>query len=187
MRTVHALRATIAAAAVMAAAAGCGTTVNGEPAAEGAGSTTVRDLDKIEVFNPCKQLSDEVLRSTGMDPASKSVVTDPPSGPSSWRVCRWEPEDQQYLMYVFSTSHTLDEARKNENLTDLQEVTVGPRPGLSSRPKSDTERETCHIAFAAEQGMFEVHTAWLRQGKRDVNICAIAMKHAVDLEPHLPK
>lgn len=187
MRT-DVLRATMAAAAVALLAAGCGSTTEGEPTAAGSNTaSTTRNLDEIEIFNPCSELSDEALESAGLDPSSKGVITDPPSGPSTWRVCNWTPSDKQFAIGVFSTSHTLEESRENDDLTDFKDVTVGSREGLSFRDKSTPAGDGCYVAFAAEQGMFEISADWLRRGKRDVDICSIALDHAIELEPHLPK
>ncbi|WP_171050323.1 DUF3558 domain-containing protein [Nocardia cyriacigeorgica] len=189
MRT-DVLRATMAAAAVALLAAGCGSTTEGEPTAAGSNTaSTTRNLDEIEIFNPCREseLSPDVLRSVGLDPSSKRVLTDPPSGPSTWRSCNWKSADGQFRIDVFSTSHTIEETRAKESVTDLKDVTVGPRQGVTFFESSDTEREICYVAFPAEQGMFEVSAMWTRKGNRDRDVCALALEHAVDLEPHLPK
>ncbi|WP_171048243.1 DUF3558 domain-containing protein [Nocardia cyriacigeorgica] len=187
MRT-DVLRATMAAAAVALLAAGCGSTTEGEPTAAGSNTaSTTRNLDEIEIFNPCSELSDEALHAAGLDPSTKDVLTDPPEGPSTWRVCNWKPADRGYRIGVFSTSHTIDETRARDDLTDLKEVVVGPRNGLTYFDSSDTEREICYVAFPAEQGMFNISASWTRLGKRDLDVCALALERAVDLEPYLPK
>lgn len=177
----------LTAAAVVATVAGCGANVDGDPTAEGADATTGRDLDKIAVFNPCSELPDNVLTQVGLVPSSKYVTTDPPSGPSSWRVCGWKPEHKQYEITVFSTSHTTDEARANDDLVDLRDVAIGSRPGLTFHDDFDSDKSTCHAAFPAEQGMFDVSAAWTRHGSRDRDICSIAVDYAAKLEPHLPQ
>lgn len=155
-------------------------------------TTTIRDLDKIEVFNPCRgDLSDTALREAGLDPATKVVVTDPPSGVSAWRVCSWTPlgdrsTSGQYRLAVFSTSHTLDDAKKKEGVTGLQDTQVNARPGLVFREQADPD--TCYVSFEAGQGMFEVAAAWLStEGPRVGDLCGIAADHAAALEPNLPK
>ncbi|MFE1592261.1 DUF3558 domain-containing protein [Nocardia sp. NPDC058705] len=160
---------------------GCGSSVDGTPTA----TVPTRDAESIQVYNPCTELSADVLRATGVDPASKTTVTDPPSGPSSWRVCAWFPDGNPYGMTVFSTSHTLDETRSKDTIVDIRETKVGQRTAISFREKSDPDG--CFIAFEAEQGMFEISTSWLSSGKRDVDSCVISSKHATDIEPHLPK
>lgn len=188
MRSVVVIRAVVCGAVAAAALAGCGESVDGTAGA----TTTVRDPDTIEVFNPCRgALSDEVLRSVGLDPATKSVTTDPPTGVSSWRVCNWAPlEDQtktgRRRVAVISTSHTLSEARNKESATNVRDSEVNTRPGLISQEQSDPD--TCYVSFEAEQGMFEVSVGWLStEGPRIGDTCDMAAKYAVALEPHLPK
>lgn len=161
---------------------GCDETVDGTATAP---TTTVRDIDEIEVYNPCTELSADVLRATGVDPTSKRTVTDPPSGPASWRVCSWYPEGDPYTLTVGSTSHTISETRSKSGVVDLRDTTVGARSGIVFRESSDPDG--CHVSFQAEQGMFDIYAAWLMNGKRDVDICTIAAGHAADLEPNLPK
>lgn len=186
MRVATAWRSVVVTAAVAALASGCGVFDSGATATNSA-TTTTRDIDKIVVFNPCTQLADEVLVSLGLNPASKSVVTDAPTGPTSWRVCHWMPVNRQYAVSVFSTSHTLDEARTNDNHIDIRETTVGGRPAIYSRDKADTKRDSCYVSFTAQQGMFEINATWVEGDPGDGDICAMAKRYADDLEPHLPE
>ncbi|MFD8099021.1 DUF3558 domain-containing protein [Nocardia fluminea] len=166
---------------------GCTTTVSGQakPAA--------RDRDKIIVFNPCRgDLTDDALRSAGLDPASMHITTDAPTGVASWRICNWRPLDvrqhgsAKLVVGLFSTSYTLYELRKKEGAIVLRETKVNRRQGLVSRELSDLE--SCYVSFDAEQGMFEVNAGWLSdEGTRIGEACEIAQHFAEALEPHLPK
>lgn len=187
MRIATTLRALLVTAAVVTLASGCGVLESGEATTEGSGATTTRDIDEIVVFNPCSQISNDALTSVGLNPDSKNVITDPPTGPSSWRVCSWRPADRLYAISVMSTSHTLDEARTNEDHVDVQETTVNARPAIYSRDKTDTDRSACYVSFSAQQGMFEIRASWLNGDPSDGDICTIAMQYAVGFEPHLPK
>lgn len=186
MRSAGVMRAAVGAVVISAVLSGCDG--GGE---KGSAQPTTRGLDSIVVFNVCSQLGDEALVSAGLDPTTKRTLTDPPTGPSTWRVCNWKPADDRYgsgsrRVSVFSTSHTLSESRTKEGLVDLRETTVGSRPGLTFREKNDPDG--CYVAFEAEQGMFEVSTAWLsNEGPRIGDVCDMAAKYAAGLEPHLPK
>ncbi|WP_280499089.1 DUF3558 domain-containing protein [Nocardia cyriacigeorgica] len=188
MRTADVLRVTLAAGAVVLLAAGCNSTVDGEPTTQGDGATSAGSPAAVEVFNPC-EMSDATLTSVGLDPATKDVSIDPPSGPSTWRVCAWKPLDKSetYRVDVFSTSHTLDEARKNENLTVVSDVTIGGREGITSYDKNDSKRDRCYATFAAEQGMFEIAVTWRGDSSDMPDMCTIAVDQATKLEPHLPE
>lgn len=184
MRTVPALRAMLTAAAVIAAVAGCGANVDGDTRTE---STATTNSTTDALFNPCSDLPDNVLTQVGLDPSSKSVTTDPPSGPSAWRVCSWKPEHKQYEIAIFSTIHTVEESRARDDLVDFRDVTIGPRPGLTFHDDFDHDKSTCHAVFPAEQGMFDVSANWTFESSRDQNICDVATEYAVALEPHLPE
>ncbi|MCP2318315.1 Protein of unknown function (DUF3558) [Nocardia amikacinitolerans] len=184
MRTADALRTAAAGAAVIGLVAGCGSTVGGTAATP---TTTVRNLDEIEVFNPCTSLSEDALRATGADPASKDVVTDPPTGPAAWRICSWDSTTLPYFITVASSSHTIDEVRSNPDETGFREVPVGPRPGLIHQDKSDTRGLICRVAIPAEQGMFVISADWRASKPVTHDRCELAVQHAEDLEPHLPK
>ncbi|WP_446221746.1 DUF3558 domain-containing protein [Nocardia sp. IBHARD005] len=179
--------AVLGGAMVLPVLAGCGGSTGG------AAKPSTRNIDEIIVYNVCRDpgISDEALRAAGLDPATKSVFTDPPTGVSSFRVCRWDPLDERYgptnyVAYVLSTSHTLQEARKKESATVLGETTVNGRPGLISKERSDPDG--CYISFEAEQGMFEVRVTWLSEYEsREGDVCEIAARHAQVLEPSLPK
>jgi len=184
VRGVVVVRALACGLAGVAVLAGCGDTEQGAGAPTKAGAT--------EVFNPCRgALSDEVLRSVGLDPTTKLVTTDPPSGVSAWRICDWAPTDDRYgsgrrMVGVGSTSHTLDQAREKDGVTVIRETMVNSRPGLVS--KENSTPDICYVSFEAEQGMFEVTAAWLStEGPRVGDLCDMAGKYAAALEPHLPK
>lgn len=187
VRGMRVLRAVVCGVIGVAVLAGC----EDSPGSAGP-TTTVRDPDTIEVFNPCRgALSDEVLRGAGLDPATRRITTDPPTGVSAWRVCNWAPLDDRYgsgrrRVTLLSTSHTLDDARKKESATVIREITVNSRPGLVSKEMNDTDG--CYVSFAAEQGMFEVRTAFLStEGPRSGDPCTMSEKYAAALEPSLPK
>ncbi|WP_280306787.1 DUF3558 domain-containing protein [Nocardia neocaledoniensis] len=158
----------------------------------GSGTTTSANAAGDNLFNPCRgAMSDEVLRGAGLDPTTMSVVTDPPTGASAWRVCNWRPLDDRYgsgrrAIGIFSTRFTLDDLRKKESATVLRETTVNSRPGVVSKENNDVD--ACHVSFSAEQGMFTVRASWLStEGPRVGDLCTMAQQYAEALEPHLPK
>ncbi len=188
MRSVVVMRAVVCGVVGAGVLAGCGGTEEGAAGP----TTTVRDPDTIEVFNPCRgALSDEVLRGVGLDPTTKLITTDPPTGVSAWRICDWAPTDARYgtgrrMVGVGSTSHTLDEARNKAGVTVLRDAKINSRSGIVS--KENSTPDVCYVSMDAEQGMFEVTAAWLStEGPRGGDLCEMAEKYAAALEPHLPK
>ncbi|WP_028479800.1 DUF3558 domain-containing protein [Nocardia sp. CNY236] len=180
------------AAIVAAVLAVAGLTACGD-STSGTAQPTTRNIDEIIVYNVCRDpgIADDVLVGAGLDPATKSVFTDPPTGVSSFRVCSWGPIDDRYgpMNYrigVFSTSHTLKEHTNKESATILRQTTVNGRPGHVSKERNDPEG--CYVSFDAEQGMFQFRAGWLSEYEsKDGDTCEIAARHAADLEPHLPR
>lgn len=188
MRSVVVVRGVVYGLVGAAVLAGCGGTEEGSAGP----MTTVRDPDTIEVFNPCRgALSDEVLRGVGLDPATKMITTDPPTGVSAWRICSWAPLGNQSdsgrrRVAVLSTSHTLAEARQKESAINVRDIEINGRPGLVSQERNDPN--SCYASFGAEQGMFEVKVGWLStEGPRVGDTCEMAADYASALEPNLPK
>ena len=183
MRSTDLVRAALVTAAAAALVTGCTSDTGGT----GTGATTSAESEVSEIFNPCAGLSDQVLTDVGLDPATKTVVTDPPSGPSSWRVCGWQTPDELVRVDVFSTSHTLDEARSNADLVQKVETTVGQRQALQAYDKAETDGRSCYTSMEAEQGMFEVVAAWFEEDGWTRDICEVSNEFATALDPHLPK
>ncbi|GGL45113.1 DUF3558 domain-containing protein [Nocardia jinanensis] len=183
MRTADFVRAMLATAAATALVTGC--TSGTEESTTGTAAPTTAGL--IEVFNPCTGLPDRVLTEVGLNPATKTIVTDAPEAESSWRVCGWRTPDDLIRVDILSTSHTLDEARSNENLVQKVETTVGSRPALRSYDKSETDGRSCYISMGAEQGMFEIGASWFEEDGWTRDICELSSEFAAALDPHLPK
>lgn len=183
MRTADIVRAMLATAAATALVTGCTSSTDGAANGTAVPITT----GPIEVFNPCTELPDQVLTEVGLDPSTKTVTTDPPDGPSSWRVCGWMTPDQSILVDVFSTSHTLDEARANEDMVQKVETTVGSRPAIRAYDRAESDGRSCYISMQAEQGMFEIKAGWLAADGWTRDICEVSTEYANALDPHLPR
>ncbi|NKY55692.1 DUF3558 domain-containing protein [Nocardia flavorosea] len=183
MRTADFVHATLVAAAAAALATGCTSSTGGNAT----GSTALTSTEVVEVFNPCTALPDQLLTEIGLDASTERVVTDAPEGATSWRVCAWEQPDALVRVTVMSTSHTLDDARANDNLIDKVETTVGPRAALQSKDRTETPGKACYTSFEAEQGMFEINASWFDADDWTRDICEISADYAAAFEPHLPK
>ncbi|MEV3960168.1 DUF3558 domain-containing protein [Nocardia sp. NPDC050193] len=171
----------VSAASLLVAGCGTGTTDTPAPAA----TTTAAP----EPFNVCRDLPDAALQAAGLDPSTELVITDPPSGPSSWRVCGWDPIEPpvNHIVELYSTSHTVEETRQNENLTDFAEVDIAGHSGITFREKNTADTR-CRAAYGAEQGSFIVSAAWLETGgEKPADLCGLAVQYLTALEPALPK
>ncbi|MBF6140368.1 DUF3558 domain-containing protein [Nocardia farcinica] len=178
MRIAVVLRAIVAVVGVVGVV-GCGSTVDGAPTTTGMKTGDV-------AFNPCTDLSGEVLTATGVDPDTKHVTTDP-AGASAWRICSWDAISLPYMLVVASSTHTVDELRSNPKETGLRDVTIGARTGVVHHDVTDPEVEVCRVALPAQQGMFVISAAWRASQPITADRCDLAVKHARDLNGHLPK
>ncbi|MEV6561267.1 DUF3558 domain-containing protein [Nocardia sp. NPDC051756] len=171
--------------AVVGLVAGCSPTKDGNPTTAGTPTNDGKNL-----FNPCTELQDEPLRATRVDPASKSVVTDAPAGGVVARICKWTSTEGPYFVTVSSMTYTLDDVRKNREVVVLGDTRVGARSGLLSRTKDDEDKLGCYVSLPAAQGIVEVSVGWRyseRASMPEAPPCGLAVQHATDLEPYLPK
>ncbi|PXX61461.1 uncharacterized protein DUF3558 [Nocardia tenerifensis] len=182
------VRTVLAGVVVVGVVAGCSPTKDGTPTTEVSGKPT--SGEKTVQYNPCKELSDEALRATKVDPASKDVTTDAPTGPVSARVCQWTSTEGPYYVSVSSTIYSQDDARKNDKLTGFRDVRIGSRAGLVYQDKSDEDKLRCYANLPWSKGMFEVTVGWQyseRASMPQSPPCDLAVRHAQELEPYLPK
>ncbi len=174
-----------AAASLLAALAltGCSQTVTGH-----AVKTTPSVLG-ADLFNPCTQLPDNVITQVGLDPATKRVVTDAPTGPVDARVCMWRPDGQQpYHVTVLSIVYTIDQMYENTEHEGFIDISIGERRALQSHLKRiERPGEDCYVSMQAAQGMFEISVGWYTLEPITADTCALAIQYATALEPHLPK
>ncbi|WP_280212427.1 DUF3558 domain-containing protein [Nocardia cyriacigeorgica] len=177
----------LGAIAAVGLVAGCSTSVDGEPAAQGQSETT---REETVQWNPCTELPDEALKATKLDPASKGTVTDAPSGAAAFRICRWDSTEGPYVVNVGSSTYSLDDVRNNPDLTGFREVPVGERTGLINHEKSDEDKLHCWVNLPWEKGMVYVSVGWfygLEDSMPESPPCSVALRHATELEPYLPR
>ncbi|WP_107660073.1 DUF3558 domain-containing protein [Nocardia suismassiliense] len=183
-----AVRTVLAGVAVVGFVVGCSPTEEGTPTTEVSGKPT--SGEPTVQYNPCTDLSDDALRTVKVDVASKKTVTDAPSGPVTWRMCQWASTDGPYAVTVGASTHTLDEARKNDTVTGFRDVKVGPRAGLIYQDKADENKLRCYVSMPSSTGMFVVIVGWFygqRASLPQAPPCDLAAQHAAQLEPYLPK
>lgn len=181
MRAIIAARTVVAGVAVLGLATGCSDIGLGGSAP---GTPTAAKPEMDNLLNPCTDIPDEWLIETGLDPSTERNIVNPDEI-SSWRICAWEPSEFSYRMALLSTSRTVDEARANPKLVILRDVTVGARHGVVAKDGFEGAR-SCYVSLPAEQGMFEIAVEWFGDRPAEAQ-CDLAIKHATDLEPHLPK
>ncbi|TLG03491.1 DUF3558 domain-containing protein [Nocardia cyriacigeorgica] len=181
-----AVRAMLGGIAAVGLVAGCSTSVDGEPAAQGKSESTTSEN---VAFNPCTDVPSEALQAAKVDESSKATVTDAPTGPVPWRICRWTSTEGPYAVSIGSSTHTQEEARANPNLAGYRDVQIGNRSALVYYDKQDADKLMCYVNLPWASGMFEVAVGWF-YSKRDSMPqsppCDLAVQHATSLEPYLP-
>ncbi|MBF6397701.1 DUF3558 domain-containing protein [Nocardia cyriacigeorgica] len=176
----------VAAGALTVGVAACGETTDGTPSAqeETSSQTTVQ-------FNPCEDLSEDVLSSVGLDPTSENTSINPPTGDTQWRICDWRAVDSPVAVGVAASTLAQDALASNPAVTGFEDVTINGREGMTYVPADDKNQLRCYVSIPAERdGMYNVIVDW-PYSKRDQATekppCATAIRYAEALEPHLPK
>ncbi|WP_330230881.1 DUF3558 domain-containing protein [Nocardia sp. NBC_00508] len=128
-----------------ASTVGCGTTTGG--------SATTSTTAAKALFNPCTEISDDVLRAAGLDPATEEpgIAGVDQSG---WEICSWDAP--KYLITVFSTGRTVSEFERKPGNIEFKDVTVAGRQGRQFKVDGATKDLGCDILFPASQGVTQL-------------------------------
>ncbi|MFC4375388.1 DUF3558 domain-containing protein [Nocardia halotolerans] len=134
------------AGAVVGAVVGCDDDSSGKPVATSSAAAPV-------LWDPCSEISDEVIRAAGADPATEE------SGiggvhQSGWEMCTWMGDT--YSVAVFSTGRTVAEFEQKPGQVDFQDVTIGGRAGRQFRVEGASKDLRCDVLFAARQGVVQI-------------------------------
>ncbi|MGW5384216.1 DUF3558 domain-containing protein [Nocardia sp. NPDC003963] len=174
--------------AAMGAAAGCGVTVDGEPAVE---EQSTNSAEASVEWNPCSELSEESLRAMGTDPSQKNTTFDAPGDQALFRVCSWDSVDGPYHVGVGSISFSQDEWYQNTEVTGVRPQQVNNRSGLTFYPNDGEQPiRQCYVSLPMTDGSLFVNVDWAysqRSSMPESPPCQLAVEHAQKLEPYLPK
>lgn len=134
----------IAGVAVMGVA-GC---ESGETSSQGATTTA-----KPVLWNPCTEISDEVLKAAGVDPGSeeKGVAGVPQSG---WEICGWDGPD--YSLTVYTTNKSVAQFEEKPGNVDFRDVAIAGRAGREFRVAGASKHLDCNVVFPAAQGVIQL-------------------------------
>ena len=117
------------------------------------GSPTSVSAAPVQLFDPCTQIPDDVLRSAGVDPATEE------SGiagvhQSGWEICTWK--GSKYTLSVLSTDKKVDEFERKPGNVGFQDVTITGRQGRQFRVQGGSYDLMCDMVFPASQGVIEL-------------------------------
>ncbi|MFI6048388.1 DUF3558 domain-containing protein [Nocardia sp. NPDC051321] len=108
------------------------------------------------LWDPCYGISDDVLRTAGLLPATKdSGITR--SLHDRQKICRWDAPESAYSVTVFSADETVTETELKPWNVDFQDVTLAGRAGRRFKIAGDSKPFGCNVLFAAEQGAIQIH------------------------------
>ncbi|ORL74646.1 DUF3558 domain-containing protein [Prescottella equi] len=160
--------------------AGCGSgSVSGE--AEPAGAAGGEP-----VFSPCDDIPDDVIQGLGVDPASEEREIMDVKQPG-WNICGWRGQD--FHLSVFATTHTLDQARANDQYEEFSQIQLNDRRGMTYREKADVDRERCDVAVESGGGVVLVSAGFFGSTKpmNSYEACDVAVQAARALTPYIPE
>ncbi|MCM6775291.1 DUF3558 domain-containing protein [Nocardia sp. CDC159] len=186
------VRAGVAVALVGVAVAGCGSGGDGGPTISQSTATTLSG-QKEPLWNPCTQLPDNVLQGTRVDPASKKVSADSGQPVEAFtKDCFWRSTEGPYSVGVATYRATLDEIKTNNKFRDFRDVQIGSRKGLRHLDTLDAggSQRNCYVTLPFAQGAVQVYVYWTygeESKATQLPPCDIAIAHATNLEPSLPK
>lgn len=172
---------------VLLAVTGCDTTPEGSAGVE----TTADAAANEALWDPCTQINDDVLRRVGVDPATRDNTISGVENVEGWKLCSWHDKGVRwnYTLGVWSTTHTVEDSKRDENNIEFTDVAVSGRSGVQFRRAYDKEDEKCYLSFPADGQSIEIsiYKAYTTMGLEDSrDPCAIAMAAAEVLVPLFP-
>ncbi|MDI9916316.1 DUF3558 family protein [Rhodococcus sp. IEGM 1379] len=161
-------------AAVAALVGGCSSTVEGE----------AFPVDTIGMFDPCAVLSDDDLRTVGVDPGTQRVdLVD--THIDGFNVCSWD--GSWFFLGLTSTKHSLEDVKSNTAIRDMRRGEAGGRELMIYQERNDDGDSACNVAFATSAA-----TAMIRVGAKFGEVrpetpCALVERAAKVIVPLIPK
>ncbi|WP_157107927.1 DUF3558 domain-containing protein [Nocardia amikacinitolerans] len=170
------------------AATGCDAT-NGGTATPS--STTDKAAATAALWDPCTQISDDVLRKVGVDPSTRDTTISGVENVPGWKLCSWhdKPSRWSYDLGVWSTIYSIEDVKGDENNIEFTDVSIAGRSGVRFRKAHDTDGNVCYLAFPASTQTIEisVYKAFTtKTPANDRDPCSIASTAAETIVPVLP-
>jgi hypothetical protein len=142
----------LAAAVVLVVGTGCSSSTSGTASPE----TSAADANSAVNWDPCTQISDDVVRQVGADPTTRETGVGGVAV-EGWKACSWyfQPEKARSLT-VWSSKFTADDLKKKSDNIDFAAISVAGRDGWRYHRASDTRHEDCDLVFPAKSGSFQL-------------------------------
>lgn len=189
MGAVVGRRTTVAAVSVLAGAllavSGCDATPGGsaEPV------TTTSPVATEALWDPCTQISDDVLRQVGVDPSTRDNTISGVENVEGWKLCSWHDKASRwdYTLGVWSTTHTVEELRGDANNVEFTDVSVSGRAGVQFKKAHDSHGSVCYLGFPFSAGTLEISVFNSAASDLDQDPCRTADSAAGVLVAHFPR
>ncbi|MGO4649124.1 DUF3558 domain-containing protein [Nocardia sp. 2YAB30] len=136
------------------------------------------------LWDPCTQVSDQILQKIGVSPSTKESGVAGIEEPG-WKHCSWSNAD--FALGVWSTIHSVDEFRRKEGNIDFTEISVNGRNGVQYRRAKDNSNEDCDLVFPAGRGALSITIYNQASSKNVIVPCVRAMTAAETLVPIFPR
>ncbi|MFF7943090.1 DUF3558 domain-containing protein [Nocardia gamkensis] len=174
--------ATVAAlAGVVLVASGCDSGTSGTATPN---TTTDTSAATAALWDPCTQVSDQVLQKIGVSPSTRESGVAGVEEPG-WKHCNWSSAD--FALGVWSTVHSVDDFRRKEGNIDFSDISVGGRSGVQYHRAKDKFGEDCDLVFPASHGALSITIYNHASSKNVIAPCTRAMTAAETLVPIFPR
>jgi hypothetical protein len=128
-------------------------------------------------FEPCLDISDSTLRSSGLNPSTETALDKGAPG------CRWNSFGIRYSIEVNIYDFPIADADQSSFAIERR-TTVGGRPALVYRPFEPIASE-CGVAFDGGSGAVTVYI-WSENDPNFAGSCEVALQLAADIVNDVP-
>ncbi|MEV3962507.1 DUF3558 domain-containing protein [Nocardia sp. NPDC050193] len=171
-------------AGALLAASGCDAPTGGLAAPQ----TTTNSAVTEALWDPCTEISDDVLRQVGVDPSTRDNTISGVENVEGWKLCSWHDKASRwdYTLGVWSTTHRIEELRGDVNNVEFTDVSVSGRAGVRFKKAHDTQNSVCYLAFPFSDGALEISVFNSAASDLEQDPCRTADSAAVVLVAHFP-
>lgn len=141
-----------------------------------------------EQFDPCS-IPDEAIVATGLDPEEKQVGWGEGISVHEWTLCTWSGpagDAWYYFSILFSLQYSFDDARRNPDYSDIEDVDIGSRKAIRFRYNGVDQGDGCDAAIDTEEGLVQLSVYTMGGLTPHSDPCPLLLRHAADLESYFP-
>ncbi|MET4046344.1 MULTISPECIES: DUF3558 domain-containing protein [unclassified Rhodococcus (in: high G+C Gram-positive bacteria)] len=141
-----------------------------------------------EQFEPCS-IPDDAIVATGLDLEKTEVGWGEGISVREWTRCTWSGpagDAWYYFSILFSLQYSLDDARRNPNYLNIEDVDIGSRKAIRFRFNGVDQGDGCDAAIDTNEGLVRISVYAMGGLTPHSDPCPILLRHAADLESYLP-